>query len=579
MNYAKTGIVILISIFSYVSGIAQANSTGNRIVIPERTAELEALFKESNDLEKNGTAEQINANRLAIKNAWQEIDPKVAALYKPLPPVADTPELVERPIHPRVVQANSRSSDGEWGSNLLVHEGFVDAMDMDVTGAGDMYIISVEQFVGSTSNDSEVFVYRSQDDGESFELWKSIMSFDTQVLKVQAIVIDGVGSSYLLAYILTDNGIFMAGRWELSSGDYDFEIIASDVTDFSVDKGFSLYTASHRVYGLYLKDMGETTTELFSARSTAGSYGFGWTDQADMGWYTSELDMAYGTSGGCFAAFIGGINPSLYSATNPNSNDPTSWSEDYEQVESHTVSEITSPTIAAARISIPWEKIMIIASTRNAGSTDNFGGQIFRREGSATFETDGFIDGTASLPNIVQPSTYVRGDDNIETFHTSFAQVSDEATVNNKVIYKQYEENENYNLEAVSDAGVNVFPGYPAALGETSENLPCMAFAGYDGFEYGWNLYFDKKTLSVGVDENLQESFTFYPNPARETLTLSAKSAVESVAVYSQLGQQVLHLAPQTQKPTLDVSLLAPGLYTMKVKVNGRTAAYQIVKE
>lgn len=578
MNCAKTGIIILMCIFSYVSGVAQANHTGNRINIPERTAELEALFKEAKHLEIQGTAEQINANRLAIKSAWQQIDPEVAALYKPLPPVADAPTLVERPIHPQMVQANNRANE-EWGSDFLVREGFVDAMDMDVTGTGDIYIVSVEQFTGSASDDSDIFVYRSQDDGESFELWKSTVSFGTQVLKVQTIVIDGAGSSYLLVYLLTDNGVFQAARWELSTGDYDYEAIASDVTDFSVDRSFSINTSSHRVFAAYLKDMGSTTTQLFTARSTAGSYGFGWGDQADMSWFTSDVDIAYGTNGGCYIAFIGGLVPSLFAATNPDFNDPTSWDTPYEEVESSTVMEIKDPTIAAARITIPWAEVMIFASTRNEGSTGDFGGQIYRRVGSGTFEIEGFVSGSTAGRNIVHPSTYVRRDDDIETIHSSYAQVTDDPSTDNKTLYRRYDASDNYNLESVSDGGVDVFPGFPSAIGVTSTNLPCMAFAGYDGANYGWNLYFDKKTNTVGVGENLLESFAFYPNPTRETLTLSAASAVESVTVYSQLGQQVLHIAPQSQKPTLDVSSLAPGLYTMKVKVNGQTGAYQIVKE
>ena len=80
----KNVITFLMCSLCIITGIAQSDFNGNSIIIPERTSELEALYEQAKVLEQNGTAAEINANRIAIKNAWQEIDPNVAALYKPI---------------------------------------------------------------------------------------------------------------------------------------------------------------------------------------------------------------------------------------------------------------------------------------------------------------------------------------------------------------------------------------------------------------------------------------------------------------------------------------------------------------
>tara|TARA_R100000306_G_scaffold37095_1_gene37375 strand:+ start:4320 stop:4655 length:336 start_codon:yes stop_codon:yes gene_type:complete len=90
----KNVITFLMCSLCIITGIAQSDFSGNNIIIPERTPELEALYQQAKTLEENGTAAEINANRMAIKNAWQEVDPDVAALYKPIA-TNRVPETVE----------------------------------------------------------------------------------------------------------------------------------------------------------------------------------------------------------------------------------------------------------------------------------------------------------------------------------------------------------------------------------------------------------------------------------------------------------------------------------------------------
>ena len=107
----------------------------------QMTAELVALYEESRALENTGTAFEIEANRLAIKAAWETIDPAIAALYKPIDTGTLLPETMENlPIngiyYPEEIK-EPRSSEGtrDWDTDRLLLDEFVDGVDMDVTGS------------------------------------------------------------------------------------------------------------------------------------------------------------------------------------------------------------------------------------------------------------------------------------------------------------------------------------------------------------------------------------------------------------------------------------------------------------
>src|SRR5690606_6253940 len=109
--------------------------------------------------------------------------------------------------------------------------------------------------------------------------------------------------------------------------------------------------------------------------------------------------------------------------------------------------------------------------------------------------------------------------------------------------------------------------------------LPCMAFAGTSGGgSFGFGLYFDAKTV-LGTEENTFKGFKFYPNPTNDILNLSAKNNIEQVFIYSLLGQKVLETSPNQHDATINVSSLTPGVYIMKLAVNGQSASYKFIKQ
>ncbi|MCW5519642.1 T9SS type A sorting domain-containing protein [Aureitalea sp. L0-47] len=82
----------------------------------------------------------------------------------------------------------------------------------------------------------------------------------------------------------------------------------------------------------------------------------------------------------------------------------------------------------------------------------------------------------------------------------------------------------------------------------------------------------------LSTNDNVIEGFSFYPNPTNGTLNLDSLEAIEDVAIYNLLGQQVLGQEVNATSTQLDTSTLATGAYLMKVTVNGQTGTYKVIK-
>lgn len=83
----------------------------------------------------------------------------------------------------------------------------------------------------------------------------------------------------------------------------------------------------------------------------------------------------------------------------------------------------------------------------------------------------------------------------------------------------------------------------------------------------------------LGVDENIIEGFSFYPNPANDVLNLNAKNTIQEVGIYNLLGQQVIGRKVDASSSQLDISSLSTGAYLMKVTVNGQLGTYKVIKK
>jgi hypothetical protein len=69
-----------------------------------------------------------------------------------------------------------------------------------------------------------------------------------------------------------------------------------------------------------------------------------------------------------------------------------------------------------------------------------------------------------------------------------------------------------------------------------------------------------------------------YPNPTSTSLTIEAKDAIESIAIYNVLGQEVMSKNPMSNSMTMDVSNLQNGLYFVNSTIEGKTSTTKFIK-
>jgi hypothetical protein len=95
--------------------------------------------------------------------------------------------------------------------------------------------------------------------------------------------------------------------------------------------------------------------------------------------------------------------------------------------------------------------------------------------------------------------------------------------------------------------------------------------------ETGWSADVTCATLGIDDVEN-NASFTYFPNPVQNTLTLNAQNTIENVAMYNMLGQEVLRATPNAVNSELDMSNLQDGTYFVKVTIANTTKTVRVVK-
>jgi len=88
--------------------------------------------------------------------------------------------------------------------------------------------------------------------------------------------------------------------------------------------------------------------------------------------------------------------------------------------------------------------------------------------------------------------------------------------------------------------------------------------------------------LTQFVNTLTTDGFTFgalryYPNPVKNTLTISNNSPIDSIVITSVLGQEVLRQTANTTE--VDLSKLADGIYFVKATSGKQTKTFKIIKE
>jgi hypothetical protein len=130
---------------------------------------------------------------------------------------------------------------------------------------------------------------------------------------------------------------------------------------------------------------------------------------------------------------------------------------------------------------------------------------------------------------------------------------------------------------------------YHTAISGTTRSLPAISLIG--GTTYyvvistwpapqstPYTLDITLDALSIGEVE-MNDTFSYYPNPVNNTLTLKGAKTIQDVTIYNMLGQEVLRTAPNTFDSDMDMSNLKAGTYFVKVTVENATKTIKIIKK
>ncbi len=84
----------------------------------------------------------------------------------------------------------------------------------------------------------------------------------------------------------------------------------------------------------------------------------------------------------------------------------------------------------------------------------------------------------------------------------------------------------------------------------------------------------------LSIDNLVAKGFTYYPNPVRNELKMSANEDIKSINVYNMIGQEVKRIVlSNVSSYKLDMSDLAQGLYIIKAKVGESSGTFKIIKK
>lgn len=576
----------LLFIFTISLSVAYAQNqdaikSGLNLQNLEKTAKLKQLYQEAKAMEDVATAAEINANREAIKAAWQEVNPAVAALYKPVDNGGALPEIEEN-VHingvhkPAVIKPKRPVLTGEsrgvksWGVDAILREDWTDGIDMDVTyDEGVIYIAGFVNNIDFGGSRDSIYVYKSENHGGSFSVWKTL-AITSPIRKMQLVSIDQEdGDQYVVTYILTDSHTFQAMRWNSDTGALSAEVIASDVIDFSVDRNFTSNTSSIRVFGIYQK----SNFTLYAARSTAGDYGLNWVDEHSLSYKYDQGSLCYGLNGSIYITGVGHVTGNLVANANTNYNDPGAW-ESFETLEEGSVKESVNPVIIAARKPLDNDFVIVQTQSRNNGTSDGYDAIKYKRIAGAPYTSWSSIQIAPANTSIEQIYSWIRRYANTEEFHRTYVKLQEDGPLPVSVLVRTYAgTGTGMQLHVFDD----VFGGYPLVVAETKDHQPCVAYALTNNVnpDYGWGIYFDAKSNLLENSENIIDGFSMYPNPVSGILTIKTTNPIHKVSIYNMLGQEII----TSKEHTINTSRLTAGSYIVRVKAGNQTGSYMLIKE
>lgn len=101
-------------------------------------------------------------------------------------------------------------------------------------------------------------------------------------------------------------------------------------------------------------------------------------------------------------------------------------------------------------------------------------------------------------------------------------------------------------------------------------------------FDYNAPITTNTITTTVSALGNTNFAFTnlnYFPNPIKNSLTISNASIINAVEITSVLGQRIIHKSVNDLQTEIDLSQLSTGIYLVKISSDGQEKKVKIIKE
>jgi hypothetical protein len=85
-------------------------------------------------------------------------------------------------------------------------------------------------------------------------------------------------------------------------------------------------------------------------------------------------------------------------------------------------------------------------------------------------------------------------------------------------------------------------------------------------------------TLVAGIDDVDAANVEFYPNPARDMVTIRTSSVLSEVHLYDLTGREVYSLRPQAAECAMNTASLPVGTYILRVVTPESTSVGKLTK-
>lgn len=565
------------------------------IFVPEN---IQSLLQQITEAENNEDWDLYFQLREQLIQAWQQVNPEVAKLYRT---VSDgTPDVTadgapvgtqrndEGKVFEDLLEEPLIQNNPLWGDDKMIFDGYASDISMDITRNGDIYMAVLGRYDGSSTRDT-VYVLKSTDGGENWTEWNKIYASTQNFKQVELMLFDGqiegggTQPSYILLFYLFDNGWLRVGRTETATPSWEYYTISGSASggtasQFAVDRNNS--STNYRSICLY-DSLSGSNNWIMAIRSEPSSYGTVWQDAHSLGYIGRDLDLCYGWDGSIYAAFNGGSTGNLYARENTSYADPASWQTIVTVVQGDTDTTRHSQIIAS-REDTPNNIVALVFEKQSGTEFDLY--WALRPSGG----TWGTMQGWVNPEENKWPALYSRKTTGNQIFRSVFERSATANFPPRSIRYKSFDGTIWTESEPVSDAASDVTGIQKPEVADIDGSTPVFAFVGGNYI----NVYFDNYSwIPSDVKEisgNLPEVYSLeqnYPNPFNPSTSIQfgiPENAFVSLKIYDVLGKEVVTLMNEemnagTYEVNFNASALSSGVYFYKLETGNFVQSRKMV--